>query len=498
MAKKTFQDVVPPQRSIRNVELPSRRMQSSQPVPPAFAQDDSKKFEKKVEMKKIVSEPAPDISPVQQSRPIPPPPRFVPPVSPVPPPVAPPSYTYTYDDEPKKSSRAMLWVACGVLLVAVAFGISAFFKSAKITVTPRNETHAIGSLVGTLVATKDATTGLGFQVVTVTDNAQTQVTASGSQQVNTKATGTIIIYNSGTASQKLIATTRFETSAGLVYRLNAPVTVPGATGSGNKAVPGNVSAQVTADATGTSYNIGLSDFTLPALKGTSKYTTIYARSKTPMTGGFSGTEKSVATSDETSADATLQSQLQTSLTKDITAQIPANFVMYPSDVTYSFAPTVQATSTDATGDNATSAILQKQGTAQAIIFDRTALSQAIVAKVLPDATSSAVIIDNLDTLSFAYATTSTMSASSTTPTTALTVVPGQISFTMLGDAHFVWTLDENSLKSDLLGLTKTQAQALIAGKYPAVQEAWIQTQPFWNTTIPLDAGKVTLTNTLDK
>jgi len=94
-------------------------------------------------------------------------------------------------------------------------------------------------------------------------------------------------------------------------------------------------------------------------------------------------------------------------------------------------------------------------------------------------------VDNLDTLTFTYATSSTNTLNS-------------ISFNLTGSGHFVWAVDENALKSDLLGLSKVQAQALIAAKYPAIQEAWIETQPFWNTTIPLDANKVTLTDTLSK
>jgi hypothetical protein len=470
MAKKTFQDVVPPTRSIRNIELPSRRQTPR--IPDVPIRDESKKFEKKVEMRRV----APEITPT-------PTPTYTPPArSPIPPveDKTNVSYNYTYD-EPKKSSRTMLYVACVVLVVALAFGISAFFKSATITVTPRNETRTVS---GFFTAQKDSTTGLGYQVVTVSNDVETQVAASGAQQVNTKATGTIVIYNnSGTAPQKLIATTRFQTSAGLVYRLNSAVTVPGRTGSGSSAVPGSVEAQVTADATGSSYNIGLSDFTLPALKGTPKFSTIYARSKTPMTGGFAGMEKVVSAADASSSNAVLQAQLESSLTTDIVSQIPANFIMYPADVTYSFSPATQATSATTTGD--ATAILDKKGTAQAIIFDKTALSEAIVAQVLPDATSSDVLVDNLDTLTFTYATSSTNTLNS-------------ISFNLTGSGHFVWAVDENALKSDLLGLSKVQAQALIAAKYPAIQEAWIETQPFWNTTIPLDANKVTLTDTLSK
>ncbi len=485
MAKKTFQDVVPKGRSIRDIELPSRRRNEKfsdvpESVESAIDQPtESKKFERKIEMKRPTRVMA-DVSssPVQKvsvSRP-----RIevdeeednVSNNS---------SYEYTYD-EPKKSSRSLLYVACGILLLALAFGISAFFKSASITITPKHETRAVA---GTLNAEKDATSGLGFQIVTVTKDAQIQVAAGASTHVETKASGTLVIYNNTASSQKLIATTRFQTASGLVYRLQSAITIPARTGSGSTAVAGKIEALVVADKAGAEYNIGLSDFTLPALKGDPKYSTIYARSKTPMSGGFSGSQKTISSDASVTADATLQSQLKDSLQKDIALQIPANFILFPADVTYSFTPSTQTTASS-TSDQSM-AILQKKGTAQAIIFDKAALSAAIVARVLPDATSSQIKVDNLADLIFTYATSSAVSG-------ALS----KISFSLSGNGNFVWMVDQNKLKSDLLGLTKTQAQAIIAANYKAIQEAWIETRPFWNQTIPLSSDKVTLTNSLEK
>ncbi len=466
---------MPPARSIRNVELPSRR-QSPQFARPEPMFDESKKFEKKVEMKRIVPPPSP----------LPPTPPPQSPFSPVPPPPPvdqKPSYAYVYD-EPKKKSHTLLYTAVVILVLALAFGISALFKSASITVTSRNEIHAVS---GVFTAQKDATTGLGFQVVTISKDAQTQVPATGAQQVSTKASGTIVVYNANSASQKLIATTRFQTAAGLVFRLDSPITIPAQKGTGANAVPGSVEAHVTADVAGPTYNIDLSDFTLPALKGDPKFKTVYARSKTVMSGGFIGIQKVVSQADQTSADTLLQGQLKTGLAKDIASQIPDNFVLYPGDISYSFLPITQGT--DSTGTS-TTAILQKKGTAQAIIFDKASLSQTIIAHVLPEATTSDIKVDNLDGLVFTYATTSAISSS--------VASASQIAFSLTGNGNFVWTFDANKLKADLLGLTKAQAQTLIAEQYPSIQEAWIETRPFWNTTIPLNSNKVTLTNTLDK
>ncbi len=141
-----------------------------------------------------------------------------------------------------------------------------------------------------------------------------------------------------------------------------------------------------------------------------------------------------------------------------------------------------------------SAIVQEKATAQAIIFDKTALSQAIVGQVLPDTAGQPVIVNNLSDLTFAFASsTQNIASSASFDPSSL----NQISFSLTGSATVIWTFDENMLKTNLLGLTKDQAQSLISAN-KSIQEAWIVTRPFWNQTIPNDPNKVTLTNSLDK
>ena len=99
-----------------------------------------------------------------------------------------------------------------------------------------------------------------------------------------------MIYNKYSAeAQIFVKDTRFETPEGKIYRIDRAVTVPGMKNSGGQTVAGSVEATVYADKSGSEYNIGFSDFTIPGLKGGLKYEKFYARSKTPMTGGMKGT-----------------------------------------------------------------------------------------------------------------------------------------------------------------------------------------------------------------
>jgi len=85
----------------------------------------------------------------------------------------------------------------------------------------------------------------------------TQEFSADAYQVNdTKAGGEITIINNYNKNQPLIATTRFLTEDGKLYRLTSGVTVPAG---------GKITAQVLADKEGLEYEIGLAKLTIPGL-----------------------------------------------------------------------------------------------------------------------------------------------------------------------------------------------------------------------------------------
>ena len=468
MNKNVVQDVIPQKKSIRNVKLPSRstnvetttrktvRAPKEQPRPEPMLEDFSRPVAIKTEAPVKVEAPIGNKPPVINS-----------------------SYRYEFD-EPKKPSKKALYITIFVFVLLGAFGISALFKSAKITITPKNIT---ASLNDTFVAKKDISTGgLGYQVVTVAKDVEKTVEATGESKVEKKAKGTITIYNSyGTQPQKLVATTRFQTPEGLIFRLVNGVTVPGTTVKAGKTVAGSIDAVVEADKPGVEYNITYKDFTIPGLKGDPKYSKMYARSKTEMSGGFSGMQKTVSDQVMNSSNAELEQMLKDKLSKDIITQIPAEFVLFTDSLTYKIEPVTQTNSTQG------GAVLKKKGVATAVIFDRGALSRALLAKLLPDSSTDVVKVINLDELNFVYSPDNSEDVATA----------NSISFTLSGEPKFVWVIDENKIKSELLSLSKKDAKNIIS-KYPTVKEAWIETKPFWNRTIPSNTNKVTLINTLTK
>lgn len=461
MKKNVVQDVVPPKKSIRNVKLSERREVSQgvrkAPFKEAITREKPQQEEDFTRPVPIIKQAPMRIEPLFKN----PPETF-----------NSPSYKYEFN-EPKQSSKKWFYISSVLLVLVIAFAVSALFKSSAIKVSPKQETRTLSE---SFVAKKDVATGLGFQTVTVTKDVEKTAVATGEEKVDRKSSGKIIIYNNyNNQPQKLVATTRFQTQEGLIFRLVSPVTVPGREVKDGKTVPGSIEVTVEADKPGVSYNVGLKDFTIPGFKGDPKYTAVYARSKTEMTGGFSGMQKVVSKEALETADKEMKTELESTLLKDIEAQIPANFVSYKNGLSFVFEPTVQVP--DSAKD---SVVLRKKARVTAIIIDRGALSKAVLAKLMPETDPETIKISNLSDLNFNVVQGSD--------------VDKQIAFTLAGDANFVWAIDESKLKTELLGLSKKSAKVVISS-YPAVSEAWIETKPFWNQTIPKNPEKVTLTNT---
>lgn len=111
--------------------------------------------------------------------------------------------------------------------------------------------------------------------------------ASGKLLKEKKAEGVVKVYNAySVLPQILVATTRFVSSDGKVFRTPMRVAVPGGRYERGKLLAGEIDIKVEADQPGPEYNIDSSAFSIPGFAGTEKYTKIYAKSFQPMTGGL--------------------------------------------------------------------------------------------------------------------------------------------------------------------------------------------------------------------
>lgn len=164
--------------------------------------------------------------------------------------------------------------------------------------------------------------------------------SSGAKSIsNQKAKGKITIYNEySSAPQNLVATTRFLSEDGKLFRLSSGVTIPGTEKVGEESKPGVIEADVVADEAGENYNIEPSSFTIPGFKdsGNEKYTKFYAKSTSAMIGGGKGNEEiSVITqSDVDNAKNKALSDLNSKLKENLKQQAGDGVVIPDEAINY--------------------------------------------------------------------------------------------------------------------------------------------------------------------
>jgi hypothetical protein len=128
-----------------------------------------------------------------------------------------------------------------------------------------------------------------------------------------------------------VATTRFLSEGGKLFRLISGVIVPGVVKVGAESKPGAIEAEVIADESGDGFNIGPSKFTIPGFQnsGSDKYAKIYAKSFKAMTGGGTGGEsaRSVSQSDIDSAKKQLMTEANAQIKEKAKNETGQDFII---------------------------------------------------------------------------------------------------------------------------------------------------------------------------
>lgn len=362
-------------------------------------------------------------------------------------------------------------VVAGILALGVlTLAILSLFDGATLSYTPKSAALTFANDV--FSAAKTGEKELLYSVIKLSGDKGKSVSANGEREVARKASGIIVVYNDTATDQPLIATTRFESSAGKVYRIEKGITVPKKNGS----QPGFIEATVVADAPGESYNSAPTDFTLPGLKGKARYTTVYARSKSPLAGGFVGKEKSVSENDLL----TTRNELKATLTEDLLgkaqAEVPEDFILFPSLSSVTFEDLPQSASGDSGSVN-----VNLRGHLYGIMFKKAELARALATEKTQVLANDSVDLESFGNLKVSF--------SGTPPTDLISL--SKISFKVEGSALLLWKTDEVALKSDLLGRGQKELTSILKN-YPTVASADATLRPFWKQTFPTQADKITI------
>lgn len=449
MPKNQFQDIVPPQkRSIRDIPLPSNRRVNNLPPPPVTPPPVFARPRKEPRPQEPLRRSPPNEQPPQEE-------QFI-----------------TTSPERDPYWRAGLWLLVLIALIFLFFGISFIFAGANVTVTPNSQNVSVNQ---TINADPNGVGGtIPYAVITLQKEGSTPVTSNGQQSVSDKASGEIIIYNNySAASQSLVATTRFQTPEGLIFRIAKDVTVPGEITTNGQTTPGSVEMTVYADQPGEEYNVGLKDFTIPGFQGTPKAQGFYARSKTALVGGFVGTTTAVSATDLAAAKTKIEADLKSQFLTQANSQKPDNFILFPTAITTVFTPEINASGTGQT------VMVRESGSAYAILFNRDILSKYLENNLAGNYSSST--LSGIDNLTFSFSNSNgfnpTISSSS------------DFSFKLEGNLKLVSSVDTEKLKLDLAGISRSALAGVLAN-YPSVEKAEVVFKPFWRWSFPKNTANI--------
>ncbi|MDO8495349.1 MAG: hypothetical protein Q7S32_02360 [bacterium] len=201
---------------------------------------------------------------------------------------------------PKTSPKAnLLFLGGAVIVLGAVFYF--FLGNAQVVLKPQKQTLDFELKISTSSDYSEIdpkTNRIPGQLLTYKEEVTQDFSSTGQKEVAQKSRGEITVYNNyNTEQQTFIATTRFESSTGLIFRIPRPVTIPGAKTVGGKLIPGSATVEVLADKAGPEYNIAPGRFTVPGLKGSPKYDGFYAESAKAFSGGVVGLSKIVTEND---------------------------------------------------------------------------------------------------------------------------------------------------------------------------------------------------------
>ncbi len=353
-------------------------------------------------------------------------------------------------------------------IIAVSTLALFYFSSAKVEVTP----STISTAVQASFTASQSVGDLPFEIVTAQKIATQNVQGSGTKEMKSSSSGLFTIYNTQSKPQKLIANTRFSTSAGLIFRIRSAVTIP----AGTSTKPGSVLATAYADQPGASYNVGPTSFTVPGLAGTPQQAQVYARSTASMTGGASGLVPVIDTETESAAKNALQIALAPDLAASIQSQVPSGYVLLPGASVTSYEELAPAPSSS-TG----MVDIKVQGTVTAIIFPNEALAKAI-------AKSVAGLNYQGEPLMLTVTNDLTLTAVGGLPDPSAEI----FTFTLSGAVPLMYSVNSARIAAAVAGKTRSAAEVALTN-YPEVKRAVIILRPFWKKTFPDDPASISVT-----
>lgn len=313
------------------------------------------------------------------------------------------------------------------------------------------------------------------QLIQIEKTLEREFISTGRQQIVEKAKGTVAIFNAySSSSQALVATTRFQSSDGKIFRIQKSIVVPGAKIEDGKIVPASIDAEIAAEEAGEEYNIGTADFTIPGFKGTPKYSSFYAKSKTPIAGGFRGEAKVVTADDAENSRKAMIDEISDNLNVELRAKAPSELELIPEAIKIQI---IESASTPLAGQRAEKFNYKVKAKAFALLFSEKDLNKLLDEKI--DEKLEAGRERMAETRKIEY------------KDFKLFAERGTLEANLLVDETAVFSADKENLAQNFLGKNEVEIRDYLSTQ-TAVESAKVSFWPFWVKSVPKSFEKLKL------
>ncbi len=218
--------------------------------------------------------------------------------------------THFVPEPPVRVYRIIALTFLFITIVLLGIVVFTMLKKTEITIVAKEDSKSL-NLVLTAESQKKGDKSLPAIVTTTHFFWSEKYSPTATREVDGTSKGKVIIYNKLNETQPLVKTTRLLSPDGKLFRLSDRVVVP---------ANGEVTADVYADESGASFDIGPTQFTIPGLSQ-EKQKFIYAESKQPMAGG-SGKVGIVSDADYKSAEGDYTEKAKQAFLKSFSASYP--------------------------------------------------------------------------------------------------------------------------------------------------------------------------------
>lgn len=293
---------------------------------------------------------------------------------------------------------------------------------------------------------------------------------TGQKEVVQKAGGKITIYNKSASSQRLVATTRFKSPSGLIFRIPETISVPAATGSGINLKEGSIESLVYADKAGSDYNISPAIFTIPGFEGTPKFNDFYAKSTQSMTGGIIGPSKVVTEEDFAKAQETITAKLKEKVLRALKDQAGELKILDSTEIKLD-PPVTNAK----VGGAAETLQMTIKGVASTMAF-RKSDALELVKSYVSQKGDLELLEKNL--------TINYLNPQNNADNSIMT-------FDIQATGQSATNIDQDKILKDILGMREDAIRNYFKN-IKEIESARVTLSPFWVTSIPKDPGKVKL------